>query len=483
MARDGNGNYSLPQAAFQPNTTISSAAVNSNLSDIAAALSGSLSKDGQTAPTANLAMGGYRHTGVGNGDARNQYAAIGQVQDQSFSWCGTAGGTANAVVLSPSPPITAYTAGQRFVFLAAAANTDAVTVAVSGLDAVDCVLGDAALVPGQIAGNSLQEIVYDGATFQLTTTVAALLARATDGLGAPVLINGAFQIWQRGPGPFSAAGYTADRWSLSVGSGAAASISRETIDLADRGAGGAYALRLTRTAAGSSATSIEQRIEGVHRLAGGVAAVAARCRAAGETAIDVIVRQYFGTGGSPSTTVDTTIGTITAGTSWSTMSVSGSVPDMSGKTLGTDGNDYVAIIFSVATTEATGAVDFDWITVSSNTATPYATEDPTDTLRRCQRYYHRTDGGGFGSNGTLAAVQGTPVTNAFLTFVHPARMRTTPTVGLFTSAGNSAWRNLRAGVDVSVSAVGGSPSATSVSSSVGTSGDALQGHIILDAEL
>jgi hypothetical protein len=43
--------YSLPQAAFTPNTTISSAAVNSDLSDIAAQLTNSLAADGQTTMT------------------------------------------------------------------------------------------------------------------------------------------------------------------------------------------------------------------------------------------------------------------------------------------------------------------------------------------------------------------------------------------------------------------------------------------------
>ena len=48
MPRNGSGSYSLPQAAFVPGTTISSSAVNSDLSDIASALTGSVAADGQT---------------------------------------------------------------------------------------------------------------------------------------------------------------------------------------------------------------------------------------------------------------------------------------------------------------------------------------------------------------------------------------------------------------------------------------------------
>lgn len=56
MPRNGSGSYSLPEAAFIPNTAISSAAVNSDLSDIASALTGSLARDGQGGMTAVLPL-------------------------------------------------------------------------------------------------------------------------------------------------------------------------------------------------------------------------------------------------------------------------------------------------------------------------------------------------------------------------------------------------------------------------------------------
>lgn len=54
MPRNGSGAYTLPQAPFSPNTTISSASVNSDLSDIATAITGSIASDGQTPITAPL---------------------------------------------------------------------------------------------------------------------------------------------------------------------------------------------------------------------------------------------------------------------------------------------------------------------------------------------------------------------------------------------------------------------------------------------
>lgn len=54
MSRNGSGTYSLPEPPFVPNTPISSSAVNSDLSDIAAALTGSVAADGQTPITGQI---------------------------------------------------------------------------------------------------------------------------------------------------------------------------------------------------------------------------------------------------------------------------------------------------------------------------------------------------------------------------------------------------------------------------------------------
>jgi microcystin-dependent protein len=56
MPRNGSGTYTLPQPAFIPSTTISSTAVNSDLSDIALALTGSVAADGQTPITGALKL-------------------------------------------------------------------------------------------------------------------------------------------------------------------------------------------------------------------------------------------------------------------------------------------------------------------------------------------------------------------------------------------------------------------------------------------
>jgi hypothetical protein len=136
----------------------------------ATGLSTAITKDGQTTITANLPMATFRHTGVGNATARNNYAAAGQVQDSAFIWCGTAGGTKNALTLTPSPAITAYATGQRFIFKAGTtASDDAVTIAVSGLATKAGQVNDAAMSATVIIeANKYYEALYDGTAFQLT---------------------------------------------------------------------------------------------------------------------------------------------------------------------------------------------------------------------------------------------------------------------------------------------------------------------------
>lgn len=181
MARDGSGTYSLPEAAFVYGDVIDESAVNNNFSDIATALSQSMSKDGQTTPTANQDLDSYKHTSVGNASARDQYAAAGQVQDSSFTWCGTAGGTGNAITLTPTPAITAYATGQSFRFVASADSTSTVTVAISGLATKAVQINGAALSSTvTIENGKLYQIDYDGTQFQATRLSATVINKLSD---------------------------------------------------------------------------------------------------------------------------------------------------------------------------------------------------------------------------------------------------------------------------------------------------------------
>lgn len=129
--------------------------------DLAAGINATLKKDGANTPTANLPMGGFRHTNVDEGEARNEYAAISQIQDGDLHF-GTDTGSANTYAVALTPAITAYTNGMRVIFRAGAANTGASTLNVSGVGAQSLVAADGtALSSGQISANMLIEAVYD----------------------------------------------------------------------------------------------------------------------------------------------------------------------------------------------------------------------------------------------------------------------------------------------------------------------------------
>ena len=166
MARDGSGNYSLPTG--QPvvtGTVISSTVFNTFASDVATALTASIAKDGQTTPTANLPMGTFKHTGVGNGSARTHYPAIGQIQDGGVTSIGSIGGTADAITGSLTPAITAYSGNMMFVFEPGSNNTGAVTIALNGLATKGIVKWDGnALAADDLVANVPALIIYDGST-------------------------------------------------------------------------------------------------------------------------------------------------------------------------------------------------------------------------------------------------------------------------------------------------------------------------------
>ena len=76
-----SGTYSAPASSWSPAVSGNAANFgdwNTLLADLSSALTQSLSQDGQTNPTANLPMAGFKHTGVGNASGTGQYIAWGQ---------------------------------------------------------------------------------------------------------------------------------------------------------------------------------------------------------------------------------------------------------------------------------------------------------------------------------------------------------------------------------------------------------------------
>jgi len=144
--------------------------------DFASGINNCLTLDGQNFPTQNLPMNAKKHTNVANASARNEYAAVGQVQDGDFIWLGTTGGTATAQTATATPAITAYKAGQKFRMkigsgLGSTGSTaTAHTLNVNSVGAKNLVNNEDATNPtlGTWVAGALMEVVYDGTNFVIT---------------------------------------------------------------------------------------------------------------------------------------------------------------------------------------------------------------------------------------------------------------------------------------------------------------------------
>ena len=239
---------------------------------------------------------------------------------------------------------------------------------------------------------------YPSATDQLVDypTTAGSLAGYLDFLpNRNRIINGAFDVWQRGGGGFIATDgmYTADQWRYSqTGAGGTHTVTRvdqPTGSTLISGMNPRYYLRLSNTIVGSAtAQIIGQRIEDVRTLAGQQCTLSAWIKgtATGVTAKAV---QNFGTGGSPSSAVTTTLGTATPTTSWVRLHVHFTMPSLSGKTIGTTENSFVEIQFDCGA--SLGTLDLWGVQLEQNTTqTAFEQEPIQQTLAKCQRYFYKT---------------------------------------------------------------------------------------------
>ena len=131
-----------------------------------------ITKDGSNNATADLPMATYKHTSVANAAARNQYLALGQFQDASSVYYATTG-SSNAYVVTTNPQVTSYIEGLRFYIKSSFTNTGAATINISGLGVKALTKeGVTALVAGDIVGDTIYQIQYDGTQFQVLNTLA-----------------------------------------------------------------------------------------------------------------------------------------------------------------------------------------------------------------------------------------------------------------------------------------------------------------------
>lgn len=185
MSYNGSGTFNI-NSAGQPvvsGTVISSTAFNALTSDLATGLTTALTKDGQTTPTANITLGGYKITNLAAATLAADAVRFSQLQNFSTNTLITVAGT-DTITGTVTPSLTAYTAGQIFSFVAAATNTTAVTLNIDGVG-VKAVTraGTTALAAGDILTGQVVLVEYDGTQFQLLNPNAFTNLRVSGTLG------------------------------------------------------------------------------------------------------------------------------------------------------------------------------------------------------------------------------------------------------------------------------------------------------------
>lgn len=168
MSFNGSGTFQI-NTAGQPvvtGTVISSTAFNALTADLATGLSTCITKDGQTTPSANIPMGGFKITNLANGTNSTDAVNFSQLQSSAAKYL-TVSGT-DTITGSLTPALGAYTAGDTFSFKVANTNTSSVTINIDSLGAKAITRdGTTALAANDLVADEIVTIVYDGTRFQV----------------------------------------------------------------------------------------------------------------------------------------------------------------------------------------------------------------------------------------------------------------------------------------------------------------------------
>jgi hypothetical protein len=200
-----------------------------------------------------------------------------------------------------------------------------------------------------------------------------------------------------------------------------------------------YRVAITGQSASTDFVRMQEVVESVRTFAGQTTTYSFWAKAdAGTPKVAIVSVQAFGGGGSPSAGVLTEHGTVTLSTSWARYSVTCVIPSISGKTLGTDGNDGVSIrpLMSAGTDvnghQGIGVQNYtfetwghQWEAGSVATAFQTATGTFQGELAACQRYYFRTKvAAAYGYIGNIG--NATATSTARTTISLPVPMRVQP---------------------------------------------------------
>lgn len=346
-------------------------------------------------------------------------------------------------------------------------------------------LATTAFVAEEIAGLNIDAELARRISIDAQSFTDQEKGRARTNIGADVLagfrnkiINGNFDIWQRGTGPYSTSGdFCADRWRMGS---SATGLSASRTTFVNNGHGmpffPSFHISLTISAAGNG-NCIRQNIENVRTLAGKRATVTLwvyrdATFSANRPLQNIYLTQFFGTGGSPASEVVTSLAVADEIPSevWTKITKTVDIPTIAGKQVGTDGNDFLQLRID-ANAAATGGIRFARVSLVEGDARaeadPFSPRHIQQEWALCQRYYDtvRAYMGGYGATGSVVlihfpfntrkraapscTVSGPSYTNASgLTVTEPLTTGATVSATVTTAGGFSALANIRADAEL-----------------------------------
>jgi hypothetical protein len=253
------------------------------------------------------------------------------------------------------------------------------------------------------------------------------------------IINGNFDIWQRGTSSGAFGYQTVDRWSNSF-TGSSSTLSRQSFTLGQTSVPNepAYYLQavVSSVAGASNRATIIQRIEDVRTFAGQAVTVSFWAKADAAKPIAVSLGQFFGTGGSPSAGVVTHVIKAQLSTAWQKFATTVSIPSISGKTIGSNDDSNLSLTFWLdagssfntdtdSLGQQSGTFDIAQVQIEAGpVATPFERRPIGTELALCQRYYCKVGTVGLNRHGTGYT---TAATAATIVVLFPATMRAAPT--------------------------------------------------------
>ena len=301
---------------------------------------------------------------------------------------------------------------------------------------------------------------------KLTYTQAEVTAKDTAARAGRknLIINGGFDVWQRGTSFTADNIYTTDRWKSGDGSGGspARTASQQVFALGQTDVPDAhYYFRHDQTSGTSNGnSSFATRIEDVTRTAGKTLTLSFYAKANASMTIGPRFIQGFGSGGSPSSSVEITETTVTIGTSWTKHTLTVTMPSISGKTIGSDGVHTSSTILNIDF-NPTGTFTFEIAQVQlelGSVATDFEHRSYGEILADCQRYCFVL-GNSPSAAHRIATGLSNNSTTVYAMVHHPMIMRSLTTMTI-ASMSNMAVSNASVGTGLTGLAVQGVVSST-----------------------